>query len=80
MGIGPVELAIVVLFGGGLGIPLGIPPGPEDPQLARMAPEECLYFTTWAGTADADTNSPVSVLQNRSCRGAYLEGFGRFPQ
>ena len=22
----------------------------------------------------------VSVLQNRSCRGAYLEGFGRFPQ
>ena len=25
-------------------------------------------------------NQGVSVLQNRSCRGAYLEGFGRFPQ
>ena len=39
----------MLLMGGGVGLPLGVPPLPEDPVLARIAPEECLAYTSWAG-------------------------------
>jgi type II secretory pathway pseudopilin PulG len=46
------------LFGfGGLGLPLGMPPAPEDPLLANVAPEECLFYASWAGMAAPNPQS-----------------------
>ena len=48
-----------LMFGltNGVGLPLGLPPGPEDPVCANAAPAECLFYTSWAGTAKADPAS-----------------------
>lgn len=54
---GGAELLILALFYSGVGLPLGVPPAEEDPLLARVAPEKCLYYTTWAGMAEADGSS-----------------------
>ena len=43
-GIGVMELLILLGLGSGTGIPLGVPPGPEDPMLAQIAPENCLLL------------------------------------
>jgi len=63
-GMGVMELLIVMVLGGGVGIPFGIPPGPEDPMLAKIAPEKCIYYTTWAGmaTPDADSSNQTEQL------------------
>lgn len=53
-GFGGVELILAAMFYSGMGLPLGVPPEPEDPLLMRVAPEDCLYFTTWAGMAKPD--------------------------
>jgi hypothetical protein len=61
---GIMRLMPLVLFGGsGMGIPLGVPPLPEDPVLAQVAPEECLFYTSWAGTAEADPQSANQTEQ-----------------
>ncbi len=46
-------LLAMLLLGGGVGLPLGLPPLAEDPLLARIAPEECLVYTSWSGTCYA---------------------------
>jgi len=61
--MGPIGLIFVLLFGGGMGLPLGIPPEPEDPLMARVAPEECLFYTSWAGTAEPDPASQNQTEQ-----------------
>jgi hypothetical protein len=48
---------------GGMGLPLGVPPGPEDPMLGRVAPEQCLFYLSWAGTASPDPKSPNQTEQ-----------------
>jgi len=63
VGFGVTGLMILLGFGGGMGFPLGIPPGPEDPLLTRVAPEECLYYTSWAGMAEPDPQSTNQVEQ-----------------
>ncbi|MCE5269499.1 MAG: hypothetical protein LLG00_16605 [Planctomycetaceae bacterium] len=52
-------LAGVVLLTatGGVGLPFGVPPTPEDPAMSAAAPEECLFYLSWAGTASPDPNS-----------------------
>lgn len=35
----------------GFGLPLGVPPQPEDPLMARMAPPECCVYFSWSGAA-----------------------------
>jgi len=57
------EVMMILLFGGGIGVPLGIPPGDEDPLMAKVAPEECLYYTSWAGMAEPDPDSKNQVEQ-----------------
>lgn len=58
LGIGPMELLILFLLGGGgVGMPFGLPPLPEDPLLARVAPQECLFYGAWSGTATPDPKS-----------------------
>lgn len=56
-GIGIWELAIVMLFTGTAGVPVGVPPAEEDPLLAKIAPEECLYYAMWSGAAEPDPES-----------------------
>ncbi|MEI8373244.1 MAG: hypothetical protein WCJ35_10480 [Planctomycetota bacterium] len=47
-------------LGSGMGIPLGIPPAPDDPVMVRFAPEECVFYTTWSASAVAN---PLSKNQ-----------------
>jgi hypothetical protein len=49
---------MALMLGGGVGLPLGVPPLPEDPLLARVAPEECLAYFASAGMANPQANSP----------------------
>jgi len=60
-GIG--EFVIVFSLLGGFGLPLGIPPAEEDPLMYKVAPEECLFYTTWAGMAAPDPNSTNQTEQ-----------------
>jgi hypothetical protein len=46
-----------------MGVPLGIPPGPDDPVISRVAPEECVFYTTWAASANADRRSKNQAEQ-----------------
>ncbi len=59
---GPLELLLALLLGG-FGLPAGIPPAPEDPFLAQVAPEQCTAYVTWAGTAEPDAASGNQVEQ-----------------
>ena len=63
IGMGGMEMFVVLLFYSGVGLPLGVPPAEEDPLMTRIAPAECLYYTTWAGMAQPDAeNSPTEAL------------------
>ncbi len=53
----PMHILILMLLGGGLGVPLGVPPLPEDPVLAKVAPDDCLFYFASAGTARPDPRS-----------------------
>ena len=46
--------AFFLALGGSMGIPMGFPPGPEDPMMARLAPEDCLIYASWSGVAETD--------------------------
>ncbi len=46
-----------------MGVPLGIPPGPSDPVISRIAPEECVFYTTWAASATPDRQSKNQAEQ-----------------
>jgi hypothetical protein len=48
---------------GGLALPLGVPPLPETPVLAKIAPEQCLFYVSSAGTATPDPKSPNQTEQ-----------------
>jgi hypothetical protein len=48
---------------GGVGLPLGVPPGPEDPIMGRIAPEQCMFYLSWAGTVSPDHNSKNQTEQ-----------------
>lgn len=74
---GPMELVMVMALGlGGLGLggqalPLGMPPTAEDPLLSKVAPDECLWYLTWAGTAEpnaASTNHTEKLLAEPEVR------------
>ncbi len=61
--MGPFELLTIMLLGGGVGLPLGMPPGPEDPVLSRIAPAECLFYLSWSGMAAPDPASKNQTEQ-----------------
>lgn len=56
-GVGIAELIILLTLGGGAGLPLSMPPQPEDPMMYRIAPADCLYYATWTGFSAPDPNS-----------------------
>ena len=58
MGIGVMELVLLFGFGGGFGgLPFGLPPLAPEPRMQSVAPEECLAYFAWNGTAKADAKS-----------------------
>jgi hypothetical protein len=56
-------MIVLLPLTGGVGLPLGLPPGPEDPAVANAAPEECLFYLSWAGTAKPDPKSENQLEQ-----------------
>ena len=62
VGIGSIELFILLIFsmGSQAGVPLGIPPGPEDPLISQFAPADCLFYTSWSPTIEADPSANVT--------------------
>jgi hypothetical protein len=69
-------LWITLMMGGGAGLPLSLPPLPEDPMLARIAPAECLVYTSWSGTAVADaktTNQTEQLLAEPEVRDMFAQ-------
>ena len=51
---------ILTLTSGGLGVPLGMPPGPEDPMLGRFADEDTQMYFAWTGIGAPDGDDPTS--------------------
>jgi hypothetical protein len=58
-GPGPAELMVLLMFLGGFGLPLGVPPEPENPAMAYVAPEKCVAYASWAAMAAADPRPPT---------------------
>ncbi len=50
---------LALLFSGGAvsGLPLGMPPGKSDPAMARVAPDDTMFYISWSGTAAASAES-----------------------
>ena len=53
----PLEMFFVMLFGGGFGMLTAVPPTQPDVVAAHVAPAECLFYTSWAGTGEPDPSS-----------------------
>ncbi len=62
---GPIELLILMAMGGLSpgAFPLSVPPLPEDKPLVSAAPEECLFYLSWYGSADPKSSSANHVEQ-----------------
>jgi hypothetical protein len=56
-GPNPLEILLLVLLGGGFGLPSGVPPTAEDPLAQKVAPAECLFYMSWAGTGEPNAGS-----------------------
>ncbi len=58
-----ILLPCLVPFFGGMGLPVGVPPLPETAVLAKIAPEDCLFYMSAAGTATPDPASENQTEQ-----------------
>ena len=56
-------LMLMTMSLGGLGLPVGLPPGEEDPQMAKIAPEECALYLSWSPMATPDAKSKNQTEQ-----------------
>ena len=56
-------LSWVVFYLGGLGLPMAVPPQPETPLMANIAPEEVLYYMSSAGIASPEAGSSNQTEQ-----------------
>jgi hypothetical protein len=45
------SLLLAALVSAGPGLPLGMPPAKENPAMAKVAPNECIAYLSWAGSA-----------------------------
>lgn len=68
IGPNPLEILLLILLGGGSGLPLagvpqGVPPAAEAPLAAKVAPADCILYASWAGTAAPDKTSGNQVEQ-----------------
>ncbi len=51
---------VFAFFATGFGIPLGVAPGPEDPFLSAIAPEDCLLYATWSAYKKPNANDGLT--------------------
>ncbi|HTQ40377.1 MAG TPA: DUF1559 domain-containing protein [Pirellulales bacterium] len=56
-------LTFLFLAGAPVSLPLSLPPLQEDPLLAKVAPEQCLWYVSLAGVDKADPASKNKVEQ-----------------
>jgi hypothetical protein len=63
MGIGPAEATIVMMLLAGFGLPLGVPPQPENPAMQYVAPANCVLYSSWSGMATPDGRSANQTEQ-----------------
>jgi hypothetical protein len=54
---------LLLLFGGQIGVPLGLPPLPEDRTMACVAPQDCIWYFSWSGSADPNPKSANQTEQ-----------------
>jgi hypothetical protein len=54
---------MMLSLGGGVGVPLGVPPLPQDALLTKVAPEECLVYFSSAGMAKPEASSTNQTEQ-----------------
>ena len=57
------RLLLLLGLSSGIGLPLGMPPLPEDPVWPRSRPEQCLFYAGWAGMAAPDPKSSNQTEQ-----------------
>jgi hypothetical protein len=73
---GMMEIFLLLSMGGGAGLPLGVPPGPEDPLMARVPAEKCIFYTTWSGVTKPDAtsgNRTEALLAEKEIQHALVE-------
>src|SRR5262245_3820852 len=63
MGIGAMEMLVLLTMFGGVGLPMGLPPLPPDAGIENSAPQQCLFYSSWAGTAEPDAKSTNQTEQ-----------------
>ncbi len=63
LGVGTAEATIMLMFLGGFGLPLGVPPQPENPAMQHVAPANCVIYATWSGMAAPNGKSPNQTEQ-----------------
>lgn len=61
--VGFFEMLIVLVLGGGAGLPVSLPPAEPDPLLQQLAPQECLFYSGWSGAATPDGGSQNQLEQ-----------------
>src|SRR5471030_278564 len=59
----PSMMSWLLVVLSGFGLPLGTPPLPEDPMMARIAPQECLFYMSSSGMATPDAKSANQTEQ-----------------
>ena len=60
MGMSFFGFLLVILFAfgfGNMGIPMGMAPGPEDPMMSKIAPDDCVAYASWSGFVDVDAKA-----------------------
>jgi hypothetical protein len=70
---------VLLLFGGQVGVPLGLPPLPEDAVMSSVAPRECLWYFSWSGVGEPDpksTNQTEQLLAEPEVRD-FVRGVGK---
>lgn len=63
LGIGAFTFPFFLIFGSLATVPLAGPPQPLDPAMSAIAPAECLWYATSAGTTEPDPNSSNQTEQ-----------------
>jgi hypothetical protein len=58
-----LALSWTVLYLGGFGLPLAMPPQPEVPLMAKVAPADCLFYMSLAGVASPSAGSDNQTEQ-----------------
>ncbi len=60
----PELLLLTTISAGAMGLPVGLPPGAEDPRMAKISPPECSFYLSWspAATPDAESKNQTEQL------------------